>query len=183
MKSSGRIEVLVGPMFGGKTEELLRRIRRAEIANRGVQVFKPLLDTRYDATDVVSHAKSRTKAVTFDSNQPEVLLDLVVEETQVVGLDEAQWCAPAIVPVCETLASRGVRVIIAGLDLDSYGRPFGSMHQLMASAEEVLKLPAICTICGEPASRTQRLVASTAVIDVGGADKYTARCRAHHTPS
>jgi thymidine kinase len=180
--NKGRIEVLAGPMFGGKTEELIRRVNRARIIRQTTQVFKPHLDTRYDATDIVSHNQSRLNAVTFDPKNPESLLRLVTPSTVVVGIDEVQWCSASIVPVCEGLARQGVRVILAGLDLDSSGRPFGSMPVLMAVAEETVKLSAICTVCGEPAYRTQRLVASTELVEVGGADKYAPRCRAHHSP-
>jgi thymidine kinase len=169
-------------MFGGKTEELILRVNRARVIRQTTQVFKPHLDTRYDAADVVSHNQSRLKAVTFDPKHPESLLEAVQPSSVVVGIDEAQWCSPSIVEVCMTLANRGVQVIVAGLDLDSSGRPFGPMPALMAVAEEVAKLAAICTVCGAPAHRTQRLVSSTELIEVGGADKYAPRCRAHHTP-
>jgi thymidine kinase len=170
-------------MFSGKTSKLIWFLRRAEIAKRVVQVFKPDLDDRYGETeDLVSHDKLKSPATLFNPQHPGEILEKLRPSVEIVGIDEAQWCTPAIVQVCEALASRGIRVIITGLDTDYLGKPFGSIPALMAIAEEVQKLSAICMTCGEPANKTQRLTPSTEQIEVGGADKYAARCRLHHTP-
>lgn len=176
---SGRLTVLTGPMFCGKTTELLRRIRRAEIAKRQIQVFKPRIDSRYGG-DVTSHDQIKTSSQLFDHKYPEHILQSLRPGVDLVAVDEAQWCAPSIVDVCEEIMARGTEVLVAGLDLTFNGEPFGAMPVLLAKAEEILKLTAICTVCGNQASRTQRLGNTVDVIDVGGADKYAARCRAHH---
>jgi thymidine kinase len=172
-------------MFCGKTEELIRLLRRAEIARQIVQVFKPAIDIRYDSgVKVTSHAGMAFDAIPV-KNASEIL-EKVNKETTVVGIDEAQFLDEEIVPVVQTLADRGIRVIVAGLDTNFRGEPFGSMPTLMAIAENVQKLHAICMVCGEPASRTQRLVNGRParydepIVVVGAAEMYEARCRKHH---
>ena len=180
----GSIEVVCGSMFSGKTEELNRRLRRAVIAKQKVQVFKPAIDNRYTTEKVKSQAGMDFDAIPFQS-AAELLLRLE-PATTVVGVDEAQFLDPEIVPIVCSLANSGVRVIIAGLDQDFRGEPFGSMPLLMAYAETVDKLQAICMVCGEPATRTQRLVNGSPahyhdpVVIVGAAEMYEARCRVHH---
>jgi thymidine kinase len=182
---TGSVEVICGSMFCGKTEELIRRLRRAQIARQKVQVFKPAIDQRYDAGQkVTSHAGMAFDAIPIGrAADIEGCLD---NDTTVVGIDEAQFLDGEIVPVAQALANRGVRVIIAGLDTDFRAEPFGSMPTLMAMAEQVEKLQAICMVCGEPASRTQRLVNGKPayyedpVVIVGAAEMYEARCRNHH---
>jgi len=181
---TGRIEVITGSMFCGKTEELIRRLRRAAIARQKVQVFKPVIDTRYARTQVTSHAGSA-----FDAQPIETAAQipaLLHPDTTVVGIDEAQFFDADIVSVASRLAERGLRVILAGLDQDFRGEPFGPMPVLMAVAERVDKLHAICMVCGEAASRTQRLVNgrparyNDPVVIVGADELYEARCRKHH---
>jgi thymidine kinase len=180
----GRVELICGSMFSGKTEELIRRIRRAEIARQQVQVFKPAIDTRYHEERVTSHNGLGFKARPVSSAR-DILADLS-PETTVVAIDEVQFFDPEVVSVCETLADQGKRVICAGLDTDFRGVPFGPMPDLLARAEEVSKLHAICVVCGEDASRTQRLInGKPAAFDdpivlVGAAEVYEARCRQHH---
>lgn len=181
---SGRVEVICGSMFSGKTEELIRRLRRARIARQKVQVFKPSLDNRYAEERVVSHDGQGLEAQAVESAM--AILGLVEPDTTVVGIDEAQFFDEALPGVVDTLARQGVRVVLAGLDMDFRGEPFGVMPAVMARAEEVHKLHAICVICGEEASRTQRLVDGLPahyhdpVIMVGAAEVYEARCREHH---
>ena len=183
-RGQGRIDVVCGSMFSGKTEELIRRVRRAEIARQKVQVFKPALDTRYTAEKVTSHNGLDTAAVPVESTR--ALLGLVEPDTNVVAIDEVQFFDPDIVPACQRLAGRGLRVIVAGLDMDFRGEPFGPMPLLMAEAEQVEKLQAICVVCGMPASRTQRLIDGRPasyddpIVLVGGSESYEARCRLHH---
>jgi len=174
----GWVEVLVGPMFSGKSEELIRLLRRAQIARQKIQVFKPEVDTRGDAFRVTSHARQEFPAAPLPSAQE--ILKRTFPETQVLGIDEAQFFDEEIVEVCQALAHRGVRVIAAGLDLDYRGQPFGVMPRLMAVAERVTKLAAVCTVCGGPASRTQRVTHDAALVVVGGEGVYEARCRRHH---
>lgn len=181
----GHVELICGSMFSGKTEELLRRIRRAEIARRRIQIFKPRLDNRYGLDKVASHnGVARSDAVVVEN--AEEILGLVHPETEVVAIDEIQFFDWTIADVCSALADRGKRVIAAGLDQDFRGEPFGPMPLLMALAEEVDKLHAICVICGASASRTQRLIDGRParyddpVILVGGSESYEARCRACH---
>lgn len=180
----GRVELICGSMFSGKTEELIRRIRRAEIARQQVQVYKPAIDTRYHEEQVTSHNGLGFKAQPVSSAMA-ILADLA-PETTVVAIDEVQFFDPEVVHVCESLADRGIRVICAGLDTDFRGVPFGPMPDLMARAEEVNKLHAICVVCGEDASRTQRLINGKPaafddpVVLVGAAEVYEARCRQHH---
>jgi len=180
----GLVEVICGSMFCGKTDELIRRLRRATIARQKVQVFKPAIDDRYEKIKVTSHAGS-----VFDATPVASAADIYARtdaDTTVVGIDEAQFFDDKIVDVVSKLAERGVRVIVAGLDLNFKGEPFGCMPVLMAKAEQVDKLQAICMVCGEPASRTQRLVNgkpakyNDPVIIVGASEMYEARCRLHH---
>ncbi len=177
---SGRVEVVVGGMFGGKTEELVRRLRRAEIARQRVVCVKPAIDDRYHATDVASHAGATFRAVPVPDS---AAVAAACAGAQVVGVDEAQFFDTGIVDVVRDLASSGVRVIVAGLDLDYRGVPFGPVPALMAEAEDVTKVHAVCTVCGGDASRSQRVVASDDVVLVGAADAYEARCRAHWSPN
>lgn len=181
---SGWLEVITGPMYCGKSEELIRRLRRVKIARQKVKVFKPVLDNRYSKKDVVSHSGDSIEAVPVD--HPEEILDRIDNNVDVVGIDEAQFFHEDLVEICEKLANRGVRVILAGLDRDFRSEPFGPMPELMARAEYVDKLHAICIQCGEPASRTQRLIdgepaaADDPVILVGASEVYEARCRSCH---
>lgn len=181
---SGWIEVVCGSMFCGKTEELIRRVRRARIARQKAQVFKPAIDTRYTVEKVTSHNGLDVEAILVESSS--AILDRLESDTTVVAIDEVQFFDANIVQVCQTLAGRGLRVIAAGLDMDFRGEPFGPMPQLMAEAEQVEKLRAICVVCGEPASRTQRLIDGRPaayddpIILVGGSESYEARCRLHH---
>lgn len=182
---TGSVEVICGSMFCGKTEELIRRLRRAQIARQKVQVFKPGIDMRYDSGQkVTSHAGMDFDAIPIQCAAE--ILTLLNPSTTVVGVDEAQFLDPEIVPIVQNLAQRGLRVIVAGLDTDFRGEPFGSMPILMSIAERVDKLQAICMVCGEPASRTQRLVNGKPanyddpIVIVGAAELYEARCRKHH---
>ena len=176
LRSSGSVEVITGSMFSGKTEELIRRLKRALFARQRVQAFKPRIDDRYDPTRIVSHQAVAVDAIAVATSQS--LEERVAADTQVVAIDEAQFFDRGIVEVCERLANRGIRVIAAGLDQDYLGRPFPPMPDLMAIAEEVTKVHAVCTVCGGPASRSQRLSFEAATVLVGGAESYEARCRA-----
>jgi thymidine kinase len=182
--SGGWIEVICGSMFCGKTEELIRRVRRAQIARQKVQVFKPAIDTRYAEREVTSHNGLQVEAVPVENTAQ--ARDLIMPDTTVVALDEVQFFDDDVVALCEELASQNKRVIIAGLDMDFRGEPFGPMPTLMARAERVDKLQAICVMCGEPASRTQRLIDGQPaayddpVILVGASEVYEARCRGCH---
>ena len=182
--SHGRVELICGSMFSGKTEELIRRLRRAVIARQKVQVYKPLIDTRYHEEQVTSHNGLGFEAKPIGSAK-EILTDLA-PDTTVVAIDEVQFFDPEIIDVCDTLAEQGKRVICAGLDTDFRGVPFGPIPDLMARAEMVDKLHAICVVCGEEASRTQRLIdgrparADDPVVLVGAAEVYEARCRQCH---
>ena len=171
----GWIEVIVGPMFSGKSEELIRRLRRAEIARQRVQIFKPVIDQRYAANEIVSHSGLGIASDLVHS-AGEIVLK-VEPRTEVVGIDEAQFLGEGLVEVCTKLAETGKRVIVAGLDTDFLGRPFEPIPRLLAVAEEITKLLAICMRCGNPAVHTQRLVASEDLIVVGAAGMYEARCR------
>lgn len=173
----GLIEVVCGPMFSGKTEELIRRVKRAHIAKQKIQIFKPSIDTRYDETMVVSHSSISVQSEPVHNAQ-DILLK-VKDKTRVVAIDEIQFFDESIVTIVTKLANRGIRVICAGLDLDFKGVPFGPMPMLLAVADEVLKIKAICTICGSPATRSQRLTESTSTVELGETDKYEARCRSH----
>lgn len=167
-------------MFSGKTEELIRRLKRAVLGKQKVQVFKPRIDTRYDETQVVSHTQA--KVVSTPIVRAEEIFYSLDPETQVVGIDEVQFLGPGVVNVCETLANRGLRVICAGLDQDYQGKPFEPMPQLLALAEYVTKELAICVVCGNPASRSQRTSPSGERVMVGATDAYEARCRKCHVP-
>jgi thymidine kinase len=184
-KQDGWIEVISGVMFSGKSEELLRRVRRALIANRRVQVFKSRLDDRYGSlANVISHDGQQTDALPVSTSIH--IAEAVLPNTQVVAIDEAQFLDMGIVRVANSLASRGIRVIIAGTDMDFRGDPFGPMPFLLAIADKVDKLHAICVRCGDPATRNQRLIdgkpapAEGPTIQVGGAESYEARCRKCH---
>jgi thymidine kinase len=176
----GCIEVVCGSMFSGKTEELLRRIKRAKLARQKVVLFKPRVDNRYDEVKVVSHEGLNADAVPVGSAKE--LLERVPDGAHVVGIDEAQFFGDDVVPVAEKLANAGARVIAAGLDQDYRGLPFGPMPALLAVAEYVSKLHAVCAKCGAPASRSQRLVAAEGQLFVGGAAAYEARCRSCFVP-
>lgn len=176
----GWVEVICGCMFSGKTEELIRRMTRAQIARQKLQVFKPAVDDRYGKEFVASHNSNRIESVPVQS--PAEILALLDDSTRVVGVDEAQFFDSSIVEVVERLATRGMRVVVAGLDMDFMGRPFGPMPQLLAIAEQVTKLSAVCMVCGSPASRSQRISAASETVLVGAQDSYEARCRAHHQP-
>jgi thymidine kinase len=182
--NGGWIEVVCGSMFSGKTEEMIRRVRRARIARQQVQVFKPALDNRYHAEQVSSHNGLHWEAVPVGNARE--IQEHLEPETTVVAVDEAQFFDWELSSVCKELANQGLRVILAGLDMDFRGEPFGPMPLLMAEAEEVTKLQAICVVCGAPASRTQRLIDGQPaayddpIILVGGSESYEARCRQCH---
>jgi thymidine kinase len=182
--NGGWIEVVCGSMFSGKTEELIRRVRRARIAKQKVQVFKPALDARYHSEQVASHNGLHWEAVPVGDARE--ILERLEPDTTVVAVDEAQFFDWELSKLCTELAEGGVRVILAGLDMDFRGEPFGPMPLLMAEAEEVSKLQAICVVCGAPASRTQRLIDGLPaayddpIILVGGSESYEARCRHCH---
>ncbi|MBI1895135.1 MAG: thymidine kinase [Acidobacteria bacterium] len=171
----GWIEVICGPMFSGKSEELIRRLRRAMIARRRVQVFKPTIDARYSPDEIVSHADIRMKSEVV-SGAVEILARLDWR-TQVIGVDEANFMGPELIEIAGRLADSGKQVIIAGLDTDFMGRPFSPVPDLLALAESITKTLAICMRCGSPAKHTQRLVESEDLIVVGAAGMYEARCR------
>jgi thymidine kinase len=180
----GSVEIIVGSMFSGKTEELLRRLRRASIAKQKVQVFKPVIDHRYGLEKVTSHDGNAYGALPVDS--AEAILDNLDADTTVVGIDEAQFFDGDITSVATTLAKRGIRVIVGGLDMDFRGEPFGPIPTMMAQAERVDKLHAICMVCGNPAYCTQRLVDgkpahyNDPIVIVGANEMYEARCRDCH---
>jgi thymidine kinase len=171
----GWVEVITGSMFSGKSEELIRRLRRAIIAKQRVQVFKPALDDRYTAAQVVSHSRWRLEAERV--HKAAEILEKVDPRTEVVGIDEAQFFDEELVTICGHMADLGKRVIVAGLDMDFRGEPFGPMPKLLAVAEEVEKVHAICARCGAPASYTQRLTQAQEQVVVGAAETYEARCR------
>ncbi len=171
----GWIEVITGSMFSGKSEELIRRLRRAQIARQKVQIFKPGVDTRFADDHIVSHSEMRIPSQNVRSSAE--LLALVEPDTEVVGIDEGQFFDQELPGVCTELANRGKRVIVAGLDQDYLGKPFEPMPHLLAIAEYVTKTRAICVVCGNPASFTQRLVASSDRVLLGAQGTYEARCR------
>lgn len=171
----GWIEVVCGPMFSGKSEELMRRLRRAKIARKRVQVFKPALDDRYSADEIVSHGAQRMQSEVVASAKQ--ILEKLDWRTQVLGIDESNFFGPELVEVAAQLADTGKQVIIAGLDTDYLGRPFPPMPDLLCVAESITKTLAICMRCGNPAKHTQRLVESEDLIVVGAAGAYEARCR------
>lgn len=180
----GWIEVICGSMFAGKTEELIRRVRRIEFAKKEVVVFKPIIDNRYSKDEVVSHLNNRTKSIPID--QAIEAWKYLSKLPYAVAFDEAQFFDAQLVSVCEKLANKGVRVIVAGLDRDFRGEPFGVMPELLARAEYVTKLQAICQVCGEPATRTQRIIDgkpahyTDPIILVSAKEKYEPRCRHCH---
>lgn len=176
----GWIEVIVGSMFSGKTEELIRRLRRAEFARLPIQVFKPVIDDRYSMTDVTSHNKTSINSLPIKN--AEDIWDHLQPQTKVVGIDEGQFFDEGLVQVAQDLANRGLRVIIAGLDTDWQAKPFGPMPTLMAVAENVSKQHAVCVVCGNNASRTQRTAGGAGQVQVGAHDAYEARCREHFKP-
>jgi len=179
--NQGWIEVIVGSMFSGKSEELIRRLRRAQIARQKVQIFKPSVDTRFSDDDIVSHSDMRIPSRTVTHSR--ALLDLVEEDTEVVGIDEGQFFDQELPAIVNELANRGKRVIVAGLDQDYLGKPFEPMPQLLAIAEYITKTLAICMVCGNPANHTQRLVSSGDRVLVGAQGLYEARCRACFDPT
>ncbi|MFN3785113.1 MAG: thymidine kinase [Spirosomataceae bacterium] len=170
----GWVEVICGSMFSGKTEELIRRLNRADIARQKVQIFKPAVDTRYHEENIVSHSKRSIVSEPVTSSS-EILIRLT--DCEVVGIDEAQFFDLDLVDVVTQLANLGKRVIIAGLDMDSRGKPFGPMPALMATAEYVTKVHAICVVCGDVANYSYRKTANEAQVMLGEADTYEARCR------
>jgi thymidine kinase len=174
LPSAGWLEVIVGSMYSGKTEELIRRLRRAQIARQKVEIFKPVIDDRYAKDHIVSHSELR-----IPSRSIREARDILryAHEAQVIGIDEGQFLGPGLVKVVERLARRGKRVIVAGLDQDYAGRPFEPMPQLLAIAEYITKTLAICVVCGAPANRTYRKKRRAGRVVVGGADLYEARCR------
>lgn len=176
-KDTGWIEVITGCMFSGKTEELIRRLRRAQIAKQKVKIFKPRIDARYSKESIVSHN---------DQSLPSILIDDIIEvlensnDAQVIGIDEAQFFNENIIYICNLLASKGKRVIVAGLDQDYTGKPFEPIPQLLAIAEYITKQHAICVVCGNPADKTQRKTTESERVIVGAANIYEARCRKCH---
>lgn len=175
-KTAGCIEVICGSMFSGKTEELIRRLKRARFANQSIAIFKPAVDIRYSEDEVVSHDSHSLGSTPVD--KAEKILSLSPADIQVVGIDEAQFFGPEIVDVCQKLANRGVRVIVAGLDTDFLGKPFGAMPALMAVAEDVQKVHAICVKCGNLANHSHRLSKSEDLVLLGEKDVYEPLCRA-----
>jgi len=175
---TGCVEVVCGPMFSGKTEELIRRVRRAQIAKQKIQIFKPAIDDRYHETKVVSHSSQSVNAVAVESSVD--ILKKIYDSTRIVAIDEVQFFDENIIKVVGKLSRRGVRVILAGLDQDFKGEPFGPIPHLMAIADDVYKVKAVCTSCGAPASKTHRKPSeSSDQVVVGEADLYEARCTAH----
>jgi thymidine kinase len=176
-KETGWIEVIAGCMFSGKTEELIRRLRRAQIAKQKVKIFKPKIDTRYSDSDIVSHSEQSLPSILIsDINE----ITELAKDAQVIGIDEAQFFSNDIIDICNRLAGEGKRVIVAGLDQDYKGIPFEPMPQLLAIAEYITKTLAICVACGNPADKTQRKTTSSERVVVGAADVYEARCRKCH---
>jgi len=185
MHHKGSVEVICGSMFSGKTDELIRRLRRAVIARQKVQVFKPAIDVRYAVEKVTSHAGTDFAAIPVEKAAD--IPSRIDNDVTVIAIDEAQFFDDTVICVVEELAAKNIRVIVAGLDTDFRGEPFGPIPELMALAETVEKLQAICMVCGEPACRTQRLVNGSParyddpVVIVGAAEMYEARCREHHS--
>ena len=183
-QKDGWIEVITGPMFAGKTEELIRRIRRLQFANQNIIVFKPAIDDRYASNEVVSHNDSRTQSINI--TKAGEIMKHVTMETDVVAIDEIQFLDIEAVEICEYLADHGIRVIVSGLDRDFRGEPFSFMPKLLSIAEYVTKLSAICVVCSTPATRTQRIIEGEPagyddpIILVGAKDSYEARCRDCH---
>lgn len=187
MKQSGWLELICGSMFSGKSEELIRRVKRATYAKQEVRVFKPVIDNRYSEAAVVSH--NGTSMTSYAISSAADIWDHISESTDVIAVDEVQFFDQEIVEVLSSLADKGYRVIAAGLDMDFRGEPFGVVPNIMAIAESVTKLQAVCSVCGSPASRTQRLIDGKPasyddpVILVGASESYEARCRHHHEVS
>jgi len=183
-QKDGWIEVVSGPMFAGKTEELLRRVKRLEYAKQNIVVFKPSIDDRFSSEEVVSHNDNRTKS--FNISRAKQIFDYIDDKTQVVAIDEIQFLDEESVGICDYLAGKGIRVIVSGLDKDFRGEPFSFMPKLLAIAEYVTKLTAICVKCGEPATRTQRIVNGKPakyldpIVMIGAEESYEARCRSCH---
>lgn len=177
-QQTGWIEVICGSMYSGKTEELIRRLRRALYAKQKIQVFKPEIDNRYDDLCIVSHSQMKLESIPVKNTED--IMQKLDKDTCVVGIDEVQFFDKSIVEVCNQLADQGKRVIVAGLDQDYKGRPFGPMPQLLAIAEYITKNLAICVCCGNPANRTQRLTHQKGTIAVGASGMYEARCRNCH---
>lgn len=177
--NTGWIEVICGCMFSGKTEELIRRLRRAQIAKQKVMIFKPKVDNRYSTSHIVSHSEQSLSSTVVDN--PNEISNLS-NNAQVIGIDEAQFFSSDLVDVCDHLANNGKRVLVAGLDQDYRGKPFGSMPQLLAVAEYITKTLAICMVCGNPADRTQRITKQQELVVVGARDVYEARCRKCFVP-
>jgi len=180
-RQAGWIEVITGSMFSGKSEELIRRLRRAQIARQKVQIFKPTVDDRFAVDQIVSHSDMRIGSSNVANSK--ALLSQVDEDTEVVGIDEGQFFDADLPAVCNALANKGKRVIVAGLDQDYLGKPFEPMPQLLAIAEYITKTLAICMVCGNPANHTQRLVASRDRVLLGAQGTYEARCRACFDPA
>ena len=184
-KNEGWIEVICGSMFSGKSEELIRRVRRVQIAKKKIQAFKPTMDSRYAVQYIYSHNGTKVEAINI--TEPKEILERIESDTEVIAIDEAQFYEDDIVRVCQKLADQGKRVIVAGLDQDFRGEPFGPIPKLLAVAEYINKLQAICMVCGNTASRTQRLVNgqpakySDPTILIGAKESYEARCRKCHT--
>ncbi|MGM0445370.1 MAG: thymidine kinase [Bacillota bacterium] len=184
INNSGWIEVITGPMYSGKSEELIRRIRRVKIAKKNVKVFKPIIDNRFSNDNVVSHSGDSIEAIPVD--HPEELYDRLDVDTEVVAIDEIQFFSEEIVEIIESLADDGMRVIVAGLDRDFKNEPFTPVPELLARAEYIEKLHAICLQCGDPATRTQRLIDgepasyNDPLILIGATENYEARCRSCH---
>jgi thymidine kinase len=183
-QKEGWIEVITGPMFAGKTEELIRRIKRLEYAKKNIIVFKPVIDNRYAENEVVSHNNSRTKSVNISSSKE--IFDHVTQDTDVVAIDEVQFLEPETVAILDYLADKGKRVIVSGLDTDFRGEPFSFMPRLISIAEFVTKLTAVCVKCSAPATRTQRIVNGKPakymdpIVLIGASESYEARCRKCH---
>ncbi len=182
----GVLEVITGPMFSGKSEELIRRLKRARIARQRVACFKPDIDLRYHRTAIASHGQQMHEAATVTPNadrlRQALYTDGAIDGVEVIGLDEAQWFDAGILPLVMELVARGKRVILAGLDTTFANEPFGPVPALMALADKVTKLNAVCMVCGAPAIHTQRLGTSVELVVVGAAGMYEARCRAHFQP-
>jgi thymidine kinase len=183
-QKDGWIEVITGPMFAGKTEELIRRVRRLEYANSNIIVFKPAIDNRYADNEVVSHNDNRTRSISISKSSQ--IMDYIKVDTEVVAIDEIQFLDKDAVGICEYLANKGIRVIVSGLDRDFRGEPFSFMPELLSMAEYVTKLSAICVKCHTPATRTQRIIDgkpanfNNPIVLIGAKDSYEARCRDCH---
>lgn len=182
--TSGWIEVICGPMFAGKTEELIRRLTRMKYAKKKFMVFKPIIDDRYSKEEIVSHSNYKASAINI--SEPKQIYDMVADDIQSIVIDEVQFFAPDLMPILSDFANRGLRVICAGLDMDFKGEPFGIMPEVLSAAEKVTKLSAICTVCGAEATRTQRIINGIPayyddpIVMVGATEAYEARCRKCH---